>query len=168
MRYTLPAAALSLVLAMTGSMGSAKVEQVADPRAQALLANGRADLSSGQVDAATDAFEAALAVDPGYVGTYIALGEAARKAGLQGKAIHYYREALQRDPNNLGAIAGEGAAMAEKGALDKARTNLARLEGICGKACAETQELAAVIAKGPTPRVLSAEAVKPQPVVESN
>lgn len=168
MRYTPPALALSLVLAVTGSMGSAKVADVADPRAQVLLADGRAQLAAGQVDAATDAFEAALAVDPGYLGTYLALGDAARKAGLQGKAIHYYREALQRDPNNLGAIAGEGSAMAEKGALEKARGNLARLEGLCGKACPETEELAATIARGPAPRVVSAEAVKPAPAVETN
>jgi Tfp pilus assembly protein PilF len=168
MRYTPPALALSLALAVTGSMGAAKVADVADPRAQALLADGRTQLASGQVDGATDAFEAALTVDPGYVGTYLALGDAARRAGLQGKAIHYYREALQRDPNNLTAIAGEGGAMAEKGALEKARGNLARLQGLCGKACPETEDLAATIARGPAPRVVSAEAVKPEPAVEAN
>lgn len=168
MRYTPPALALSLVLAVTGSMGSAKVTDVADPRAQVLLADGRAQLAAGQIDGATDAFEAALAVDPGYIGTYLALAEAARRAGLQGKAIHYYREALERDPNNLPAISGEGAALAEKGAVEKARSNLARLEGLCGKACPETAALAGAIARGPAPRVVSAEAVKPQPVVESN
>lgn len=168
MRYMPAALALSLALFVTGSMGSAKVPETIDPRAQALLADGRAQLAAGQADAATDAFEAALAVDPSFVGTYLALGDAARQAGLQGKAIHYYREALQRDPNNLAALSGEGGAMAEKGALDKARGTLARLEGLCGKSCPETQTLAAVIAKGPAPRVVSAEAVKPQPVVEAN
>jgi len=168
MRYAPPALALSLALAVTGSMGAAKVVEVADPRAQALLTEGRAALIAGQVEAATDAFEAALAVDPGFTGTYLALGDAARKAGLQGKAIHYYRDALQRDPTSLSAIAGEGAAMAEKGAMEKARANLARLEGMCGKACPETQDLSAAIARGPSPRVVSAEAVKPQPVVDGN
>ncbi|MFX8903237.1 hypothetical protein ABTM99_20290, partial [Acinetobacter baumannii] len=79
----------------------------------------------------------------------------------------YYREALERDPNNIGAISGEGAAMVEKGAIDKARGNLARLQGLCGRACPETDQLAAAIARGPAPRVVSAETVKPQPVVES-
>ncbi|WP_225206352.1 tetratricopeptide repeat protein [Novosphingobium huizhouense] len=168
MRYTPAAAALSLLVLVTGSMGAAKVSEAIDPRAQILLDDGKAQLAKGAVDAATDSFEAALAVDPGYPATYIALGEAARRAGLQGKAIHYYREALERDPNNLSAISGEGGALAEKGALEKARANLARLEGLCGKGCAETEALSAAIAKGAAPRVVSAEAVKPQPTVENN
>ncbi|WP_226016809.1 lipopolysaccharide assembly protein LapB [Novosphingobium sp. FKTRR1] len=168
MRYTPVAAALSLVLAVTGSMGSARVGDPVDPRAQALIYDGRAALAQGDVNRATDSFEAALAVDPGYIGTYLALGDAARRAGLQGKAIHYYREALERDPNNIGAISGEGAAMVEKGAIDKARGNLARLQGLCGRACPETDQLAATIARGPAPRVVSADTIKPQPVVESN
>ncbi len=168
MRYTPAAAALSLLVLVTGSMGAAKVSEVADPRAQILLEDGRTQLAKGMVDAATDSFEAALAVDPGFTGTYIALGEAARKAGLQGKAIHYYREALQRDPNNLSAISGEGGALAEKGALDKARTNLARLEGLCGKGCSETEALSDAIADGAAPKVVAVEAVKPVPVVENN
>ncbi len=168
MRYTPAALALSLVLAVTGSMGQAKVADPIDPRATELLASGRAALARGDVTGATDAFEAALTVDPGYTGTLVALGDAARKAGMQGKAIHYYRVALERDPNDLEAIGGEGGAMAEKGALEKARGNLARLEGLCGKGCPESRTLADAIAKGPAPKVVSAEAVKPEPVVQAN
>lgn len=168
MRYMPAAAALSLLALVTGSMGSARVSDNVDPRAQALLAEGREQLGKGNVDSATDSFEAALAADPGHVATYIALAEAARKAGLQGKAIHYYREALERDPNNLAAISGEGGALAEKGALEKARASLARLEGLCGKACGETAALSSAIARGPAPKVVTAEAVTPQPTVENN
>ena len=168
MRYFPAAFALSLALAVTGSMGQARMLDPVDPRAAELLDSGRAELAHGDVEAATDAFESALTVDPGYSGTLVALGDAARKAGLQGKAIHYYRVALERDPNDVTAIAGEGSAMAEKGALDKARANLVRLEGLCGKGCAETRVLTEAIAKGPTAKVVSAEAVKPQPVAQSN
>lgn len=168
MRYYPAALALSLALAVTGSMGQARNSDPADPRAAILLDVGRADLAKGDVEGATDAFESALAVDPGYVGTLVALGDAARKAGLQGKAIHYYRTALDRDPQNLMAISGEGSAMAEKGALEKANANLARLQGICGKGCPETRALADAIAKGPAPKVVSAEAIKPQPVAQAN
>ncbi|EGD58491.1 TPR repeat-containing protein [Novosphingobium nitrogenifigens DSM 19370] len=168
MRYFPAALALSLALAVTGSMGSARVNDPVDPRAQALLAAGRAALEHGDLNSATDAFEAALTIDPGYVGTFVALGDTARKGGLPGKAIHYYKVVLDRDPGNLAAISGEGTAMAEKGALDKAKANLVRLEGLCGKGCGETQALAAAIAKGPAPKVVSAEAVKPQPVAETN
>ena len=168
MRYFPAALALSLVLVVTGSMGQARVTDTVDPRAAVLLTNGRAALARGDVDAAIDSFESALAVDPGYAGTLVALGDAARKSGLQGKAIHYYRVALDRNPGNLAAMSGEGGALAEKGALDKARAELTRLEGLCGKACPETRALADAIAKGPAPKVIAAEAVKPQPVAQAN
>ena len=167
MRYAPVAIALSLVVAMTGSMGSAKVSAV-NPRAETLIKDGRLALSKGDVGTATDSFEAALALDPANTAPLIGLADAARRDGLQGKAIRYYREALKRDPNNLVAISGEGGAMVEKGALEKARRNLTRLEGLCGKGCSETADLAAAIARGPAPRVISAEAVKPDPKIESN
>ena len=168
MRFAPAAFALAMLVAVTGSAGSARVGQTTDPRARALLDSGRAVLARGDVDAATDSFEAALTLDPGNPSAYLALGDAARSAGLQGKAIHYYREALSRDPNNLAALSGEGEAMAEKGALEKARGNLARLEGLCGRTCPEAAKLASVIAKGPIAKVVSADAVKPQPQVEAD
>jgi hypothetical protein len=58
--------------------------------------------------------------------------------------------------------------MAEKGALEKAKGNLARLEGLCGRTCRETEQLASVIAKGPIAKVVSADALKPEPEVEAN
>ena len=41
--------------------------------------------------------------------------------------------------------AGEGQALADKGAVDKAKRNLARLQSICGDGCAPTRALAAAI-----------------------
>lgn len=168
MRYLPLGVALSLLVLVTGSAGTAGVSLPTDPRAKALVETGRELLGRGDIDAATDSFEAALAVDPGNPTTFLALGDAARAAGMQGKAIHYYREALERDPNNLAALSGEGGAMAEKGAIEKAKGNLARLEGLCGRTCPEAQNLASVIAKGPIARVVSADAVKPDPAVEDN
>lgn len=168
MRYFPATLALSLALAVTGSMGQARVTDPVDPRAGDLLTSGRSALAHGDIDGATDAFESALVIDPGYAGTLVALGDVARKAGLQGKAIHYYRVALERNANDIAAISGEGSAMAEKGALAKARADLTRLEGLCGKGCPETRVLADAIAKGPAPKIVSAEAVKPQPVAQAN
>lgn len=167
MRYAPAAIALSLLAAVTSSMGQGAMRQP-DPRAAQLLEQGRAALKAGQTQAATDAFEAALAVDPGYVPTYFALGDAARADGLQGKAIHFYREALQQEPDNLAALSGEGLALFEKGAVEKARRNLTRLETLCGSSCPEARTLAEAIAAGPKEPVLTAEAVTPQPVVTQN
>ncbi|MBO9518995.1 MAG: tetratricopeptide repeat protein [Porphyrobacter sp.] len=167
MRYTPVAAALSLLVMVTASV-SYGAGREADPRAAALIAEGRSELAQGQVQAAIDSFEAALAIDPGYTPIYIDLADAARKDGLQGKAIHYYREALEREPENLAAISGEGEALLEKGAVEKARRNLARLESMCGGDCNETRELAAAIQRGPQPHVLTAEAATPDTVVTKN
>ena len=161
MRYAPAAAALSLALALSASAGFAA------PRAPAALAatlivEGETALRSGDAQGAVDAFEAALAVDPGYTPTLLRLAEAARANDLQGKAIRYYREALEREPRNIDAIAGEGAALAEKGALAKAREKLALVEQACVKApCTAAQTLTAAIARGPVVRIQTAEAVVP-------
>lgn len=152
MRFAAPAAALSLCLAVTASITLASGASAPDPRAEALIAQGRASLAAGQTEAAVDAFEAALAVDPAHTPIFIDLAEAARRQGLQGKAIRYYRDALERDPGNFAAISGEGAALVEKGAVEKARKNLAKLQSLCGNQCPETVALQSSIARGAAPR----------------
>ena len=157
MRFAPASLALSLVFAMTASVGYGQQRDPA-PRAGVLIAQGEAALDAGDTQSAIDAFEAALAVDPGYTPTYVHLAKAARADNLQGKAIVYYRQALERDPSYIAAIAGEGAALAEKGAIEKARLNLAKVQSMCGETCVETQELAAAITAGPREPVLTAEA----------
>jgi len=157
MRFAPAAAALSLLLATTASVTSAG-ESAPDPRAAVLIAQGRAALEAGETQAAVDAFEAALAVDPGHTPILIELAEAARQVGLQGKAIRYYREALERDPGNFAAISGEGAALVEKGALEKAKRNLAQLKSLCGDGCPETLALQSSIARGPSARFAESSA----------
>ncbi|WP_144039834.1 tetratricopeptide repeat protein [Novosphingobium sp. TH158] len=168
MRYTPAALALSLALTLTSSVLYSAPPQVLEPRAAALQAQGRAALEAGDINAAIDAYEAALTIQPGSVLLTLDLAEATRRQGLQGKALHYYRKALVNDPQNLDAIAGEGVALVEKGAVEKARRNLTRLQGLCGKNCAQATQLSAAIAKGPTPRVVTADAVTPNPEVSEN
>jgi len=168
MRYAPAAAALSLLFAVSASVGSAKEDPV-DPRAGMLMVQAQDALDAGQPQRAVDALEAALAIDPQYTPIFIALADAARREGLQGKAIAYYREALTRDPGNYEAIAGEGAAMVEKGAIDRAKRNLAQLESLCGSACPQTKALATAIAQGPRNKnVLTAEAVMPDAMGTQN
>ncbi|WP_271078050.1 tetratricopeptide repeat protein [Aurantiacibacter sp. MUD61] len=165
MRFAPAAAALSLFVAVSASVGSASVYDP-DPRAEALVAEGEALLAAGDTQGAIDAYEAALAVDPGYTEVYLELAEAARAEGLQGKAIGYYREAQERDPENLAAIAGEGEALVEKGAMSAAAENLAELQSLCGDGCTETLQLAAAIDRGPP--VMTAEVVAPDDGVAQN
>ena len=167
MRYAPAAIALSLLVAVSASVGQG-AERQPDPRAAALVAQGKSALAAGEVQGAIDSFEAALVIDPGYTQVYVELAEAARVQGLQGKAIHYYREALEREPGNLAALSGEGEALVEKGALAKARRKLAQLESLCGSACSETQQLATAIEHRPQSTVLTAEAITPDAVVTQN
>lgn len=165
MRYYPVGVALSLLAAVTASAAFSAAPQQLDPRAAALVAEGRTALGGGHVDRAIDAFESALTIQPGAPSIFLDLAEATRQQGLQGKALHYYREVLERDPQNLAAISGEGAALVEKGAVEKAKRNLARLQGLCGERCDATQSLAAALAKGPAPVVVTAELLKPTPMV---
>lgn len=153
MRFAPAAAALSLFLMTTASVTSASDHDQASPLAAALIAEGQTALANGDTQAAIDAFEAALVVDPGHTPILLNLAEAARSDGLQGKAIQYYREALDRDPGNFAAMSGEGEAMVEKGALEQAQRNLARLESLCGASCPETRALEARIEAGPPARL---------------
>lgn len=170
MRYTPAALALALVAAVTASTGySAPPAVPLDPRAAALVAEGRKALSEGRTDAAVDSFESALTLQPGHVAIYLNLGEATRKQGMHGKALHYYREALKLDPENQYAIAGEGEALVEKGAVEKARRNLTKLQQLCGNStCAPVRQLSAAITRGPAPQVVTADDVKPKTEVSTN
>ena len=101
MRYTPAALALALLAGVTSSIGQSATPTPLDPRAAALLQQGRTALAAGNVDGAIDAYESALAVQPGHVAILLNLAEATRKQGMQGKALHYYREALKIAPANL-------------------------------------------------------------------
>ena len=167
MRFTPAALSLSLALGLTASVLHSAPAEVLDPRAAALQSVGREALVAGNAQGAIDSFEAALAIQPGSIGVTLDLAEASRKQGMQGKALRYYRIAIERDPQNLEAIAGEGATLVEKGAMEKARRNLSRLQWLC-KDCTQVKQLSAAIAKGPSPKLVTAEDVKPQPVVSQN
>ncbi len=166
MRFAPAAAALSLVFTVSASVISAQ-DYEPDARAAALVAQGQAALKADDPQAAIDAYEAALAVDPGYVGVFIELANVARFEGLQGKAIRYYREALVRDPGNFAAMSGEGEALVEKGALEKAKLNLAQLRSLCGANCPETLALQTSIATGTQAR-LAAETAAAEDGVAQN
>lgn len=168
MRYSPAAIGLALLLAVTASTGHSAPPVPLDPRAAALVAEGRAALSEGRIDAAVDYFESALVTQPGHVAIYLNLADATRKQGMHGKALHYYREALKLDPENQLAIAGEGEALVEKGAIEKARRNLARLEQLCGKSCSASRQLEDAIGRGPATQVVTAEQVEAKPEVSAN
>jgi tetratricopeptide (TPR) repeat protein len=165
MRFTPASIALAVALAVSSSGGlTQKPDSQIDPVSLEWLRHGEAEQRAGNLGAATDAFETALAVDPRNRAAYVAAAQIARAQGLQGKAIGLYREALLLDPQDIEAITGQGQAMAEKGALAKAKENLARVKELCKGECPQVARLDAAIAKGaPPPTVLSAKDVTPEP-----
>ena len=142
------AAGLALVSISTSLQGQRAAPPV-DPRSMQLLAEGKAARAAGNLDAAVDAFETAVVVDPRNRAAFVALADAAEARGLPGKAIRLYREALLLEPNDVAALAGQGEALVAKGAVRRAQENLARIRTLCKAACAPATQLAAAIAKGP-------------------
>jgi len=159
MRFS-PAAlvfALGLATLSSSSFGQRRDDQV-DPRSLALLRQAEALRVAGNFTGAEDMLESALAIDPRNRGAYVALGRVAQGQGLPGKAVRFYRDALQLDPNDLTALAGQGEAMVAKGAVERARVNLARIKQLCKGACPQAAALNAAITKGPPVEVAAAQA----------
>lgn len=165
MRFTAVSAALALMaLSVSTSLMAQRPDDQIDPRSLALLAQGRAAQAAGNIDGAEDALESALAVDPRNRAAFVVLAEISRGRGLPGKAIRLYHEALALDPNDLTALRGQGEAMVVKGAVAKAKENLARIQTLCKTSCADATALAATIAKGP-PVTAAAAPEAPKPAV---
>lgn len=168
MRYSPAAFVLSLAFAITSSAAlTQETEREISPESIALVNAGEQAQKSGDLETAAGLYESALAVDPANRNAYIALAQVAQAQDLPGKAIRLYREALELNPNDRAALAGQGEALVQRGAVEKARVNLARLETLCRGSCSEITQLNAAIAKGPPQTVVSAEAVTPEPVGET-
>ncbi|MEW4466583.1 hypothetical protein AB1K62_01960 [Parasphingorhabdus sp. JC815] len=166
MRFSPAALALSLVLATVSSVSfgqSADVEIKA--RSVAYMERGAAAQKDGNLVLATDLYETALAVDPRNGSAFIALAQIARAQDLPGKAIRLYREALILDPNNLDALAGQGEALVQRGAIEKAKVNLSRIETLCRTRCPQTAQLSAFITKAEKAPIMSAQASTSKPKI---
>ena len=169
MRLTPITLAVAFALATMASAGHGqRPDDQIDPRSTALVQQGQALTATGKYGEATDVLETALAVDPRNRGAYIALARAAQGQKLPGKAIRLYGEALKLEPNDVNALAGQGEALVERGAVERAKRNLEKLRTACKGSCPQATTLAAVIAKGPPPEVRTAQATTTAPAAEKN
>jgi Tfp pilus assembly protein PilF len=167
MRLSPLAIALSLTLAtVSSSVHGQRVDDDIDPQSVALVEAGRAALAEGDNQRAADLVESALAVDPRNRDGFIALAEIAEARQLPGKAIRFYREALTIDPNDLAALAGQGRVLVSRGAVERARLNLVRIEALCEGECPEAVSLASAIESGPPTAQVAARDV-PVPATEA-
>ncbi|EQB34181.1 tetratricopeptide repeat protein [Sphingobium ummariense] len=158
MRFTPASIALAVLLTTVSSVGlTQRPDNQINPQSVEWQKAGEAARRAGNLTGATDALESALAADPRNRAAYVELAEVARAQGLQGKAIRLYREALLLDPADVSALVGQGEAMVEKGAIAKAKENLAQAQSLCKADCGQIAQLSAAIQKGPPVAVLSAK-----------
>ena len=121
------------------------------PRSIELQRQAKMMIAAGKLDQAEDLLESALAVDPRNRSAFVDIGRVAEKQHLFGKAIRVTNKALQLEPNDADAIAVQGEAMVELGAIARAQANLQKLQMICGaKPCPQIAQLSAAISRGPT------------------
>ncbi len=164
MRITPAAAAMALMLAtLSSSSMSQKPDSQINPQSMALLAQADTARKAGNLPGAQDLLETALAVDPRNRAAFVLAGRVANAQGLPGKAIRFYRDALALDPNDVSALSGQGEAMVQKGAVERAKVNLARINQLCKGTCPAGVQLGAAIDKGPPPAVEMAQAATKVP-----
>jgi tetratricopeptide (TPR) repeat protein len=143
--------------ALAAPVASQRADDQILPKSVELQRQARTLVAAGKLDAAEDLLETALAVDPRNRSAYVDIARVAEKQHLFGKAILMTSKALQLEPNDADAIAVQGEAMVELGAIARAQANLQKLQMICvAKACPQIAQLSSAISRGPT--VASAKA----------
>lgn len=93
------------------------------------------------------ALERAQAAAGPHADIYNYMGFVSRKLGRYDAALAYYDQALELDPVHLGATEYLGELYIQLGQIDRARTQLARLDDLCAYGCAQREELALWIAR---------------------
>ncbi len=149
--------------ALSAPVGGQRPDDQLSPRSVQIQHQGQAFLAAGKFDQAQDMFETALAVDPRNRGAFVDLARVAEKQKLFGKAIRLTNKALALEPNDPDAIAVQGEAMVELGAIARAQANYTRLQTICPKGCPQLTMLSAAITRGP-----AVASVKPPASPKSN
>lgn len=148
MRFTPPTFALACLALVVSSVGiSKRPDNEIDPVSLEWAAKGDAARAAGNLDAANDAYESALAADPRHRAVFVALGDIARGQGLPGKAVRFYNAALSLEPTDMAALGGTVRALAERGAIANAKENLSRMQTLCRGSCPQIADLSALIEK---------------------
>lgn len=146
MRFSPIFFALSLFLATVSSVGySQNQDDIISPKAESFMQLADEATRAGNYDEAIGYYETALALHPRNRRAYIGLAQIAEAQKLNGKAIRLYKEVLEINPNDQTALVQQGRIFAQKGAINRAEDNLARLKIVCGVDCAKNQDLSIAI-----------------------
>jgi len=137
-------------LALAAPALSQRTDDQILPRSAELQKQARQAVAAGKLEQAEDLLETALAVDPRNRGAFVDIARVAEKQHLFGKAIRMTNKALALEPNDPDAIAVQGEAMVELGAIARAQANLQKLQTICKGGCPQIAQLWGAISRGPT------------------
>ena len=153
---------LALLVAGTVSVVAvaASGDDALKPISLRLQAAGDAALAKGQAAGAIDSYEAAAAADPRNARAFVGMAHGYEALGLPGKAVKFYREALALDPNDLGALEGQGKALVARGAMARANLNLVRIRTLCKTDCSAAKRLEVAMATPVPVKAASAEPAK--------
>ena len=150
-------------VALAAPVSSQKSDDQISPKSVELQRQAKSLMAAGKLEQAEDLLETALAVDPRNRWAFVDLARVAEKQRLFGKAIRMTNKALQLEPNDPDAIAVQGEAMVELGAVARAQQNLQKLQNICRQGCPQVAQLTAAITRGP-----SVAAAKPPATPKTN
>ena len=114
---------------------------------QQLYQEGRALALAGHYENALDSLNAIRNKNDAMVLTMIGYSE--RKLGHYDTGLAFYAQALAIEPTNVNTHEYLGEAYAEKGKLDLAKSELVKVEAVCGTTCEQYQDLAKAIAGKP-------------------
>ena len=130
--------------------GQRSADDQIEPQSVQLARAAHSLYSAGKLDEAEGTYETALAVDPRNRAAFVGIARVAERQKLHGKAIRMTNRALQLEPNDIDAIAVQGEAMVELGAMARAQANLQKLQQLCRQGCPQVAQLSAAINRGPT------------------
>jgi tetratricopeptide (TPR) repeat protein len=112
-----------------------------------LYGQGRDLALAGRYDEALTALQAVRNQNDAMVLTMLGFTE--RKLGDYDKGLAYYQRALALEPDNVNTHEYLGEAYAEKGKIDLAKAELAKISAVCGTTCDAYQALSNAIAGKP-------------------
>jgi Flp pilus assembly protein TadD len=123
----------------------------ATPVSVDLVAQGQAALAASKASEALDLFETASLADPKNAAAFAGMARSYDALGLGGKALRYYREALELTPNDVGLLESQALGMISKGNVAKAQAAYDRIKKVCAKvACPAQSRVDAALAKART------------------
>ena len=138
--------AFALSLALMASAADTEISPAKNAASTDYVA-GKQAVEDRQWTQAVEHFKRATLRDPKNADAWNMLGYSSRWAGKYPEAFDAYARALALDPHHRGAHSYLGVAYVKTNNLVKAREELAKLDGICGKDCEEYKLLGKAIAE---------------------